>query len=412
MNRWIVALILTTAVVLTAVPLIAQSSGGGGVVSINGVQGQFTFNGAGVSCAGTICTFSGGTITAQPQYTMPCYTAAGTASTLGGCGWVTDAAGDLALNPTLGAGITTTAGYFGFGNGTSGDTSAQVEANLIVGDSEVESPLFAAGALLIDAAFGTGVIGLSANSLTTPDTGISRPSAGVFDFGNGTAGDKSATLQAAGYNATSDGVHAGIMSLVGNTTNPAIPSNQFGWLGFASTSATAYFFQPNTTAPSGTEFLTAGTPSGGVSAINYVPSTGSGSVVLATAPALAGFTCTGSCPIEGTISAGTYTFGASAVNTVVATTIAAFAGHFTQLAVTSSLGGSCTTKPVFNVFDGTSNTGSSITATSTTQTKGNTTNQSQTLTFSAGDVIGIYISTAGATCTTDTWTVSAEYAIP
>jgi len=115
---------------------------------------------------------------------------------------------------------------------------------------------------------------------------------------------------------------------------------------------------------------------------------------------------------EGTISTGPATFGSSAVNTVVATTIATYAGHFTNLSVTSSLGGSCTTKPVFNVFDGTSNTGTTLTATSTTQTKGNTTSQTQTLTFAAGDVIGVYISTAGATCTTDTWVVSAEYSIP
>jgi hypothetical protein len=117
-------------------------------------------------------------------------------------------------------------------------------------------------------------------------------------------------------------------------------------------------------------------------------------------------------PVEGTISTGPALFGSTAVNTVVAQTIAVAAGHFTNLTMTAALGGSCTTAPTFNVFDGTSNTGTAKIATSTTQTKGNATSQTQTLTYAAGDLIGIYISTAGATCTTDTWVVSAEYSTP
>ena len=57
-------------------------------------------------------------------------------------------------------------------------------------------------------------------------------------------------------------------------------------------------------------------------------------------------------------------------------------------------------------------TGTAVTATSTTQTKGNATVQAQTLTFAAGDQIGIYISTAGATCTTDSFVVTAQYSTP
>lgn len=117
-------------------------------------------------------------------------------------------------------------------------------------------------------------------------------------------------------------------------------------------------------------------------------------------------------PVEGTISAGPFLFGASAINTVVAQTIAVAAGHFTNLVITSALGGACTTSPTFNVFDGTTNTGTAKLATSTTQTKGTSTSQTQTQTFAAGDLIGIYISVAGATCTTDTWTVEAEYSTP
>jgi hypothetical protein len=115
---------------------------------------------------------------------------------------------------------------------------------------------------------------------------------------------------------------------------------------------------------------------------------------------------------QGTISAGPGLFGASALNTVIAGTKASQAGHFTNLQVIASLGGTCTTPPQFNVFDGTSNVGTAVTATATTQTKGNATVQAQTRTFAAGDQIGIYISTAGATCTTDSFVVTAQYSTP
>lgn len=98
-----------------------------------------------------------------------------------------------------------------------------------------------------------------------------------------TSGQLSAT---AGFNAVSDGTHAGLVALLGNTTAPSIPSNSFGFLAPNSASFTSYVFQPNATAPSGTQFITVGTPSSNVSALNYVSSTGSGSVVLATTPTL------------------------------------------------------------------------------------------------------------------------------
>ena len=142
--------------------------------------------------------------------------------------------------------------------------------------------------------------------------------------------------------------------------------------------------------------------------------------VLAGAPA-SGFTCwTNSsgtmtetiCPASGTMSAGPGLLGTSALNTVIASTVANAAGHFTNLQVVTSLGGTCSTPPQFNVFDGTSNTGSTVTAGSSTQTKGTGTSTAQTQTFASGDVIGIYISTAGGTCTTDSFIVSAQYSIP
>jgi hypothetical protein len=62
---------------------------------------------------------------------------------------------------------------------------------------------------------------------------------------------------------------AGMIYLDGNTTNQTIPANKFALGGFNSTSATAYGWQPSTTAPSGTQFMMAGTPSTGWSAVTY-----------------------------------------------------------------------------------------------------------------------------------------------
>jgi hypothetical protein len=115
---------------------------------------------------------------------------------------------------------------------------------------------------------------------------------------------------------------------------------------------------------------------------------------------------------SGTLTSGVGAWGNSAINTVLASTVANVAGHFTNLQVVTALFNTCSTAPIFNVFDGTSNTGSTVTATGSTQTKGNGTSTAQTQTFAAGDIIGIYISTAGVTCTTDQFTVTAQYSIP
>lgn len=83
------------------------------------------------------------------------------------------------------------------------------------------------------------------------------------------------TLTASGaLTATSDGVHQGQMALVGNTTAAAIPANQFGWLGFLSTSATALFLQPSSTSPTATQLMEFGAPSGNISAQTWVNPTG------------------------------------------------------------------------------------------------------------------------------------------
>jgi hypothetical protein len=72
-----------------------------------------------------------------------------------------------------------------------------------------------------------------------------------------------------GISSTSDGVHAGITSLSGNTANPAIPSNSFGFLAPLSASFTSYFFQPPAVAPTGPSVMMVGAPVGGVSQVTY-----------------------------------------------------------------------------------------------------------------------------------------------
>lgn len=84
-------------------------------------------------------------------------------------------------------------------------------------------------------------------------------------------------MQAATMNTPGDGTHAGMVALAGNTANPSIPTNDFAIAGFNSTSATAYGWQPSTTAPSGTQAMLAGTPSSGWSPITYESLAGSGS---------------------------------------------------------------------------------------------------------------------------------------
>lgn len=98
------------------------------------------------------------------------------------------------------------------GNGWNSSADSARGANDIVSFSsaatctqpEVDSAVYALG----------GVIGWPA---TTPDTGISRDSAGVIDFGNGTATDKSATLQATAFKGV--GTNGGISGTEGTGAN-------------------------------------------------------------------------------------------------------------------------------------------------------------------------------------------------
>jgi hypothetical protein len=123
-------------------------------------------------------------------------------------------------------------------------------------------------------------------------------------------------------------------------------------------------------------------------------------------------------------SDGTAEFTISAINTFGLNTsfatgqqivggLATNACHFTNLSCINTTGGTCTTAPTVNVFDGASNTGTAKLCNSAQEsTRGTFTSQAQTQTIAAGDAYGIYVSTAGGTCTTDIFTVTAEIVCP
>jgi hypothetical protein len=78
-----------------------------------------------------------------------------------------------------------------------------------------------------------------------------------------------------GISTTSDGVHAGQISLVGNTTNPAVPANTAGIVGPALASFTAYSLQLPSTGPTNAlPLLSCATPASSVSACTFVANSG------------------------------------------------------------------------------------------------------------------------------------------
>jgi hypothetical protein len=235
--------------------------------------------------------------------------------------------------------------------------------------------------------------GPSTFSLNGTEVGINTPSSftgNLLDFhvnGGATVAKLDYLGNYTGLAYTSIGTTAGFIDLPqGSTSGSTAPCN----------TATSICIQAPTSVTSQLRVL-AGAPASGFSL--WTNSSGTMTETIAAA--------------GGTLNSGVGLLGTLAINTVLASTVANVAGHFTNLQVVTSLGGgTCSTVPIFNVFDGTSNTGSTVTASASTQTKGTGTSTAQTLTFAAGDIIGIYISTAGATCTTDQFIVSAQYSIP
>jgi hypothetical protein len=84
---------------------------------------------------------------------------------------------------------------------------------------------------------------------------------------------------AGAFTAVSDGVHAGIDAVVGNTTVPALPSNSFAWIGPNSASFTTWVIQPTSTGPSASCLMTLGPVASNVSAETCIATAGTGAAI-------------------------------------------------------------------------------------------------------------------------------------
>lgn len=97
-------------------------------------------------------------------------------------------------------------------------------------------------------------------------------------------------------------------------------------------------------------------------------------------------------------------------SSAVAPLIAPCKGHFTELACTATLTGSCTTGPTINIGDITgSTTGTSVAPTTTVATIAS---HAETLTFASGDTIALEQTGTPATCTAPTYYCSATLTCP
>lgn len=137
--------------------------------------------------------------------------------------------------------------------------------------------------------------------LTFQDTpGNGNDAAITFNVGHsGTSTGVVTTAFSGPVAAGNDGVHAGLLSLPGNTTLPTgLPSNAIGIIGPNSASFTSYFLQLGVTAPSGTQYLGCGTPSSNVSTCSWNTISGSGTVTsVVIAGTASQITASGTCTI-------------------------------------------------------------------------------------------------------------------
>lgn len=153
------------------------------------------------------------------------------------------------------------------------------------------------------------------------------PAASLLDDGATTAntltysGTAGFTASQGPVSSATDGVHAGRISLVGNTTVPNLPANTFSWLAPNSASFTSYGIQCPSTAPAATTILELAAASSNVSACSFAAVTGTGSVVLASSPTLI-----------------TPTIGAATATTINGTAIPT-SGALTNIVYTNTIAG-------------------------------------------------------------------------
>jgi hypothetical protein len=190
---------------------------GGGVSSINGAQGGFTFTGSGVSCASTTCTFTGG--------------ASGVSSIAGTAGQITASASTGAVTLSLPSTLTQNTTYSGTANFTStfsisgvaetfpgsglivGTTDTQTLTNKSIDGSEINSGTVLAARLPTGTAAAKGILQGDGSTLTI--------TAGVIACTTGTT-SQLGCLEPDGTTITvSSGVISAVTGGSGNVTGPA-----------------------------------------------------------------------------------------------------------------------------------------------------------------------------------------------
>lgn len=147
----------------------------------------------------------------------------------------------------------------------------QSSENLLLESNYWNGTASTAGGWNLQNVYGTGSNPTQTLTLTLPVGSTSGVS--TVDF-------SAAAFKAASISSVAPAGDAGLFALVGNTVNQTCPTNDFCIFGFNSASATAYGWQPSTTAPSGTQVMLAGTPVSGASPVTYESLAGSGTGIV------------------------------------------------------------------------------------------------------------------------------------
>lgn len=244
---------------------------------------------------------------------------------------------------------------------------------------------------------GSGTVSGQANGVIPLATGSTTIGAqSHMDDGNTTASTITSSETVAAPEYTTTGTTAGLIALVGATSNPSIPSNAVGFLGPASASLTSYVLQLPSTAPSGTQYLGCGTPSSNVSTCAWATVSGSGTVTSFSSGNLSPLFTT-SVATATTTPALTFSLSNAAAGTVF--------GNATG----SSAGPAFTSAPVLGVSGTAGTLGMFPSSGNFTTTLGSAATASNTFLFPAAVFTNNHIGYCAVSSTTCTWT-DAGYA--
>lgn len=381
------------SITATAVPFSGVSAGTNGNALVIGSGGTLAVSGSGTIAATTAAALAGTptlcSTGSAPTGILANGNATGCQAISGGGGGATlqtntvNNASQTLLNFTNSASIAFT------------NTSGGIETAALISTGNSTLMGFNSSGTLTGFTLGTGLSfsgsTLNVTSLSGSGTTNAVPKwATSSSLGNSALSDNGTTVSSTEPFSITSSLPGAIDLVSGTGTLPTQTANSYGFIGPA-TGGTVYEMQfPNS--PSST---------GGVMSFG-APATVNGRNVITAIQIHPEFT----------ITSGVGTFGANGLYAVLASTVANNAGHFTEISVTTLTPGSgCTTPPQFQVFDVNANS-AAITASTTETYQNNPTKLAVTLPFSAGDNIGIIVSTAGATCPTAQFAVNAQAEIP